>query len=98
MQMLGYEDDSSRLMEIEMIDIEYENSSIQVLEPPTPEIINLLFEKIEDRESSEFNKNDRIDIFPSLPELTSVPTLTTYFSVTTSTVPPPILRGETFHF
>ena len=80
--------DTDPLMEIEMIDIEYGNSSIQIFEPPTPEIINLVFEEIGDKESSEFNKSDGMDIFPSLPEMISVPTLTTSFSDTTSTVPP----------
>ena len=40
--------DSDPLMEIEMIDIEYENSSIQILEPLAPEIINLVSEEIKD--------------------------------------------------
>ena len=48
--------DSNPLMEIELIDIEYENSSIPIYGPPTPEIINLVFEDIGDKESFEFNR------------------------------------------
>ena len=86
--------DSDPLMEIEMIDIEYENSSIQILEPLAPEIINLVSEEIKDRESFEFTKSAWMNIFLSLPELTYVPTLTTSFSINTSTVPPPIFESE----
>ena len=76
-----------------MINSKYENSSIQIIQPPTPEIINLVFEEIEDRESSEFNKSNGMDIFPSLPKLTFVPTLTTSFSITIGTVPPPVYEN-----
>ena len=69
--------DSDPLMEIEMIDIEYENSPIQIVEPLAPEIINLVSEEIKDRESFEFTKSAWINIFLSLPEVTYVPTLTT---------------------
>ena len=90
--MSGYEadSDSDPLTEIEMVDIEYENSSIQILEPPTPEIINLVSasEEIKDRESSKFTKSDGINISPSLPDLTYVLTLTTSFWFTTLFVPP----------
>uniref|UniRef100_A0A164XP17 Uncharacterized protein n=1 Tax=Daucus carota subsp. sativus TaxID=79200 RepID=A0A164XP17_DAUCS len=86
--------DSDPLMEIEMIDIEYENSSIHILEPLAPEIINLVSEEIKDRESFEFTKSAWMNIFLSLPELTYVPTLTTTFSINTSTVPPPIFESE----
>ena len=61
----GYEADSDPSMEIDMIDSEYENSSIQMLESPLPEIISLVFEGIEDRVSSEFTESDEMDIFPS---------------------------------
>ena len=71
--------DSDPLMEIEMIDIECENFSRQILEPPAFEIINLVSEEIKDRESFKFTKNDGMNIFPSLPELTFVRTLTTSF-------------------
>ena len=77
-------------IEIKMMNSKYENFSIQRVEPPTPDIINFVFEEIEDKESSEFNKSDGMDIFPSLPELNSVPTLTTSFWDTTSTVRPSI--------
>ncbi|KAL1813925.1 hypothetical protein ACET3Z_023990 [Daucus carota] len=92
--MSGYEADSDfdPLTKIEMIDIEYENSPIQILEPLAPEIINLVSEEIKDRESFEFTKSAWINIFLSLPELTYVPTLTTSFSINTSTVPPPIFE------
>ena len=78
-----------------MINSSYENSSIQIVEPPTPEIINLVFEEIQDRESSEFNESHGMDIFPSSPEMTS---LTTSFSVTTSIVPPPISEKRVLSF
>ena len=77
-----------------MINSEYESSAIEILEPPAPAIIDLLYEESEDIVSFEFTKNDKMDIFPSLPELISISTWTTSFSVTTSTVPPPIIFLE----
>ena len=79
--MSGYEADSDfdPLTKIEMIDIEYENFSKQILEPPVFEIINLVSEEMKDRESFKFTENDGMNIFPSLTELTFVRTLTTSF-------------------
>ena len=100
--MSGYEadSDSDPLTEIEMIDIEYENSFIQILEPPTPEIINLVYvyEEIKDIESSKFTKSDGMYIFASLLDLTYVPTLTTSFSFTTPIVPHLFMGVETLQF
>ena len=66
----------------------------QILEPSAPEIINLVTEEIKDKESFECTKSAWMNIFLSLPELTYVPTLTTSFSINTSTVPPPIFESE----
>ena len=77
-------------MEIDMIDSEYENSSIQMLESPLPEIISLVFEGIEDRVSSEFTESDEMDIFPSYMSWLR-------FLLFTSTFPPLVYEsGETF--
>ena len=56
--MSGYEADSDPTMEIEMIDNKYENFPKQIVEPPEPEIINIVSEKIEKRKSFEFTKSD----------------------------------------
>ena len=80
--MSGYEADSDPAMEIDMIDNKYENFLKQIVEPPEPEIINIVSEEIENRKFFEFTKSDWMNIFSSLLELISFPT------VTTSTVPP----------
>ena len=84
--MSGYETAYNLLMEMEMIYIEHEKHSIQILESPAPEII--VSKENKDRVSFEFTKSGGMNIFLSLSELTSFPTLTTSFSITTSTIPP----------
>ena len=46
-----------------MINNDYEDFPIQLLEPRAPEIINLVSEEIKNRESFEFTKKDGMIIF-----------------------------------
>ena len=79
------------------IDIDSDDSSIQIIEPPTPEIVDLVSED-SDLVSDDSDYTELLDLdtdsYPSLPELTSVPPMTHSVTVPAPTIPEPVQEGE----